>query len=77
MHQFSGTKPETEKFPDVMREVVSSFTGLSVVDLPLDGARQRLKLPIGVYNYHVYGDTTNCSLRIEIEGTDHNYSFMH
>lgn len=66
----SGTTSEIGKCPDVLRGVVSSTTGLSAVDINLDGTVKRIELPVGVYNYHTYGNT-NCSLKIEIKGTDH------
>lgn len=54
--------------PNVIRGVISPVTGLSAVDLTLDDVTHRLELPLGTYNYHVYGKNQNCTLKVEIKG---------
>jgi hypothetical protein len=70
MTALSGTKYGLEECPEVIRGVVSASTGLSALDLTLDGTTHTLELPVGVYKYRINGKNTNCSLKVEIKGTD-------
>ena len=70
MTALSGTKYGLEECPEVIRGVVSASTGLSALDLSLDGITHTLELPVGVYKYRINGKNTNCSLKVEIKGTD-------
>ena len=65
---FLEDTPDIPSCPDVIRGITSPSTGLSSVDLSLDGTTHRLELPLGTYNYFVFGKTKNCTLKVEIKG---------
>ena len=68
MTALSGASSVMEVCPEVIRGVISASTGLSALDLRLQGTTHTLELPVGVYNYRINGKTTNCSLKVEIKG---------
>ena len=72
LHYFPGTVPKNEECPEIIRGVVSASTGLSPLDLTLDGTTHTLELPVGVYNYRISGQPTNCSLKVEIKGVGYS-----
>jgi hypothetical protein len=73
---FPGTVPKNEECPEVIRGVVSASSGLSPLDLTLDGTTHTLELPVGVYNYRIKGRNTNCSLKVEIKGAGYSIIYF-
>ena len=67
VHFSSDTSVRTA-CPDTIREIVSPATGLAVVTLVTDGRTHRIKLPVGSYQYEVYGDDKPCQIAIEVKG---------
>lgn len=64
-----ATNSGPEDCPGIVRKIVSPVSGLSSLDVTLDGATYRLELPVGAYSYHTMGNYENCSSTIEIKGT--------
>ena len=62
--------------PDTIRRVVSPATGLADVDLSRNGLRQKIKLPIGSYQYELMFKNLNCSVKIEIKGNVHTANIL-
>lgn len=62
--------------PDTIRRVVSPATGLADVDLSRNGLRQKIKLPIGSYQYELMFKDLNCSVKIEIKGNVHTANIL-
>ena len=62
--------------PDTIRRVVSPATGLADVDLSRNGLRQKIKLPIGSYQYELMFKNLNCSVKIEVKGNVHTANIL-
>ena len=64
----SDTSAVRTACPDIIREIVSPDTGLAVVTLVTDGRTNRIKLPVGSYQYEVDVDDKPCHIVIEVKG---------
>ena len=52
--------------------VVSPESGVASINVSLGDVIQRLKLPIGIYDYELFYKGSNCSVNVYIKGKNHN-----
>ena len=67
------TTSSTAECPPDIIAVISPESKVATLRVSLGDVIHRIKLPIGTYDYEVYNNGNNCSLKVEIKG---NYNVV-